>query len=625
MTDFAGLAPPLARALAARGYDSATPVQAAVLDPALEGADLLVSARTGSGKTVAFGMAIARTLLAGDGDDPLPDDARFGPAGAPLALAIAPTRELAVQVRRELEWLYAETGAALASSVGGMDPRSERRALERGAHIVVGTPGRLRDHIDRGALDVTAIRAVVLDEADEMLDLGFREDLEFILAAMPESRRTLMFSATVPREIERLAKRFQRDARRVSTVDGSEQHADIDYRALLTASRETDNAVLNVLRYYEARNALVFCNTRAAVARMTARLANRGFRAVSLSGELSQAERTHALQALRDGRARVCVATDVAARGIDLPGLELVVHAELPNDPQTLLHRSGRTGRAGAKGVSALVVDVRGRNRALRLLRAAGLDATWANPPSADEVLARDEERMLADPAFTEPTNEGEAETVARLLERFTPEQVATAHLRLLRAGRSAPEEVEAVPLDRRAPERGTDGVARERPARPSFASSAWFALSVGRRQNAEPRWLIPMLCNNSALNRRDIGAIRMRPNETDVEIDATRADAFIASLGPDMTVEKTRVRALEDAPSPDAGEPDAPGARKPRPKAKHDGVPEAGHKEGHRGGPKDGRSPKPYREAAGEGGKPRPKPKKPKKPKAKRLKVKAG
>ncbi|HEC14727.1 MAG TPA: DEAD/DEAH box helicase, partial [Rhodospirillales bacterium] len=322
MTEFKGVVAALGQALTKRGYSELTPVQQAVLAPELRNADVLVSAQTGSGKTVAFGMALAPTLL--DGAE------RFGPANKPLALAVAPTRELALQVRRELEWLFELTGASIASCVGGMDMRSERRALNRGAHMVVGTPGRLRDHIERGSFDTTGLKAVVLDEADEMLDLGFRDDLEYILDAAPADRRTLMFSATVPRSIAALAKRYQRNAVRVSTTAEQSQHVDIEYRALTVAPNDRENAIINVLRYFEAKNALVFCATRATVNRMTSRFANRGFSVVALSGELSQSERSHSLQAMRDGRARVCIATDVAARGIDLPNLELVIHADIP-------------------------------------------------------------------------------------------------------------------------------------------------------------------------------------------------------------------------------------------------------------------------------------------------------
>ena len=207
MTSFTTVPSLLGEALAAHGYTAPTPVQAAVLEPEAAGRDLIVSAQTGSGKTVAFGLAMAAELLGEDGKVPftLP----------PLALLIAPTRELALQVSRELMWLYAKTGARIATCVGGMDAGKERRNLQHGAHIVVGTPGRLRDHLERGALDLSGLRVAVLDEADEMLDMGFREDLEQILDATPGQRRTLLFSATIPKPIVALAKRYQRDALRI--------------------------------------------------------------------------------------------------------------------------------------------------------------------------------------------------------------------------------------------------------------------------------------------------------------------------------------------------------------------------------------------------------------------------
>ncbi len=554
MNEFDRVAPALARALAERGYTSMTPVQRAVLEPDADGADLLVSAQTGSGKTVAFGMAVAPTLL-GDAE-------RFGKAGAPLALVIAPTRELALQVKRELDWLYADTGAVTASCVGGMDTRTERLALGRGAHIVVGTPGRLRDHITRRALDMSALRVVVLDEADEMLDLGFREDLEFMLDAAPDDRRTLMFSATVAAPIAKLAKRYQRDALRITTSEEQRQHVDIEYRALVVAPREAENAIVNVLRYYEAENALVFCNTRAAVNRMLSRFSNRGFSVVALSGELSQNERTHALQALRDGRARVCIATDVAARGIDLPKLELVIHADLPSNPETLLHRSGRTGRAGRKGVSAIIVEGKGRAKAERLLRAAKIDATWANAPSAEAVTERDQDRIVASPALSDALLPEEADFSDRLLKGFTPEQLATAVVRLSNAGRSAPEDIEAVPVEGRGKRELSShtGPHTKSKASREFAKSQWVTLSVGRKQNAEPRWLIPLVCNAGDLTKVDIGYIRIEQNRTHVELDASSAGKFLDALGPNGTLEKNvRVTVLDGRPDfdkPDFSKP---------------------------------------------------------------------
>ncbi|MBI1622781.1 DEAD/DEAH box helicase [Aquamicrobium zhengzhouense] len=522
MTQIEGIVPALAAALATRGYADLTPVQKAVIAPELAGSDVLVSAQTGSGKTVAFGLAIAPTVLG--------ESERFGRAELPYALAVAPTRELAQQVRRELEWLYAETGAVIASCVGGMDMRTERRALERGAHIVVGTPGRLRDHITRGGLDMSQMRAVVLDEADEMLDLGFREDLEFILESAPEDRRTLLFSATVPPAIEKMAKNYQRDAVRVSTASERKQHVDIEYRALTVAPSDRENAIINVLRYYDARNALVFCSTRAAVNHLMARFNNRGFQVVALSGELSQNERMHALQAMRDGRAKVCIATDVAARGIDLPHLDLVVHADLPTNPDTLLHRSGRTGRAGRKGVSALIVPTNLRRKADRLLQNAKIVAEWTSPPSADEVSKRDDERMMSDPLLQGAVGEEEAEAVAALIETYGADRIAAAFVRQWRSGRSAPEELIELSVFSAPTDRGE----RREPAAPreEFGESVWFTISAGRRQSAEPRWLIPLLCRVGKITKAEIGAIKMQPEETYVQIAAARADGFEKSVG---------------------------------------------------------------------------------------------
>lgn len=546
------IVPSLARALLERGYATMTPVQEAVLEADAAGADLLVSAQTGSGKTVAFGLAMAETLL-GDAE-------RFERAAAPLALIIAPTRELALQVKRELDWLYAFTGATITTCVGGMDIRAERRALEDGTHIVVGTPGRLRDHFARKALVLDAVRAVVLDEADEMLDLGFRDDLEFMLEAAPDKRRTLLFSATVAAPIARLAERYQNNALRIVTKGEERQHTDIEYRALMVAPRDRENAIVNVLRYYEAESALVFCNTRAAVSRMLARFSNRGFSVVALSGELSQSERSHALQALRDGRARVCIATDVAARGIDLPKLDLVVHADLPSNAETLLHRSGRTGRAGRKGISALIVDARGRGKVERLLRSAKLDVTWANAPSAEEVLVRDRERLLADPLLNDAALPEEADAAAGLLEAFSPEQLAVAVMRLAQADRSAPEDIETVALDTwsRRDAGAHDGARPMKGGKASreFENSLWITLSVGRKHNAEPRWLIPLLCNSGEMTKADIGYIRIKQNRTHVELNAGRAEPLLDAIGPDGTLEKNvRVQVLDGRP--DFGKPD--------------------------------------------------------------------
>ena len=533
------IAAPLAAALKDKGYDTLTAVQQAVLGAEAAGRDLLVSAQTGSGKTVAFGIAAAPELLDSDG--------RMPEGTPPLALAIAPTRELALQVAAELGWLFAATGARIATCVGGMDYRTERRALERGAQIVVGTPGRLRDHIERGGLDLSALRVAVLDEADEMLDLGFREDLEFILGRSPAARRTLMFSATVPPAIEKLARDFQRDGLRLAAMGEARQHGDITYRALSVTPRDRENAIFNLLRYYEARTSIVFCKTRANVAHLMARMNNRGFRVVALSGELSQEERTRALQSLRDGRAQVCIATDVAARGIDLPGLELVIHADLPTNSETLLHRSGRTGRAGAKGVSALIVTPSEYRKAQRLLQGAKLVADWGKAPSADEVRTRDEERIMEHPALAERLED--MTTARALLDRFGPEQVAAAFVRMWREGRPAPEE-----LADTAPPPGA--AAAPRPAR-DFGPSVWFELSVGHTGRAEARWLLPKICDAGGITRDDIGAIRVREDTSYVQIATGAAGRFgpVTEIAPGLVL----CRSDGEPPLPDRYAPRAP------------------------------------------------------------------
>ena len=529
------LHPALAAALAAKGYETLTPVQALMLEQA-ETADLLVSAQTGSGKTVAFGMAIAPTLLAGA--------ERFEQAGAPLALIIAPTRELAMQVRRELDWLYADAGVVTASAVGGMDQRTERRALERGAHIVIGTPGRLRDHITRNALDLSAIRAVVLDEADEMLDLGFREDLEFILGAAPETRRTLMFSATVPRAIATLAETFQRDAVRVTATGAKERHADIEYQLMLVQKDEREHAVINSLLYFDSQAAIVFCHTREAVKHLSARLANRGFAVVALSGELTQSERTNALQAMRDGRARVCVATDVAARGIDIPNLDLVIHADMPSNPDTLLHRSGRTGRAGRKGICVIVAPVYRRNAAARVLGAANLAATTRTAPTIADIEARQNARILQTAIDTPAPDEAETALVAELVEKLTPEQLATAYLRQQRATLPSGEELShtVIPTDAgKAPRRDKrfEGDTGERQPRVDITDGVWFSLSLGRKHRADPKWLLPLICKAGNLTKRDIGSIKISEHETRFEITPDKAAAFVEAASQPGALEK--------------------------------------------------------------------------------------
>lgn len=562
--------PALARALAARAYLEPTSVQDAVLAQADTGRDLLVSAQTGSGKTVAYGLALAPSLLGAA--------ERFERAGKPLALVVAPTRELALQVHRELSWLYEQTGARVISCVGGMDARFEQRQLNAGAHIVVGTPGRLRDHVERGNLDLSQLLVATLDEADEMLDLGFREDLEFLLEAAPKERRTLLFSATIAPDIAALARRYQRDALRIDTLQRHVPHADIEYRAVRCQLHEVENALVNVLRYYDPKATIVFCGTREGVRRLHANLENRGFAAVALSGELSQSDRTYALQALRDGRARVCVATDVAARGLDLPELSLVVHADLPSDKEILLHRSGRTGRAGRKGVSLLMVPHPRRRKAEMLLQGAGVRCEWSPPPSAEEIRAKDQERLLADPILTAENSEADLVLAQRLLEGRSAEDIAAALIRLYHSRLPMPcAQFEFLaPMQ---PARAAAPRPHERGPKPEYAhnnadikpratgETTWFRINIGRVKNADPKWLLPLICRVGEVTRNEIGTIRIFDRETKFEIAAEAAASFAeavaASSGEEFQIVAAAAPSMRMPPR-EGAKPDRHPAAKP-------------------------------------------------------------
>ena len=376
------------------------------------------------------------------------------------------------------------------------------------------------------------LKAVVLDEADEMLDLGFREDLEFILGAAPEDRNTLLFSATMPRGIVTLAKRYQRDALRIEVAGDERGHSDIEYRAIRIAPKEVEHVVVNLLRLIAAQTAIVFCNTRESVRHLQATLVERGFSAVLLSGELSQHERNQSMQALRDGRARVCVATDVAARGIDLPSLGLVIHADLPHDAETLQHRSGRTGRAGRKGVSVLLVPPMRRRRAEQILRDAKVQASWNGPPTIEQIHKLDQERMLTDPILTDQPNEEDFRMAKLLLAERTPEQLGAALIRAYRSRLPALEEV-TDPGDgsaHHAPNRQEKNTRKSQRIELS-GQSVWFRLDIGRKKNADPKWLLPMLCRKGGVTRQDIGAIRIFDNETKVEIGEQVSRQFAINM----------------------------------------------------------------------------------------------
>jgi ATP-dependent RNA helicase DeaD len=389
--------PSLTEALNARGYADLTLIQQAVIDPNLRGQDLRLTSQTGSGKTVAVGLAIAADLLMEPAPD-APDAADAAPsrAATPRALIVAPTRELATQLRDELTWLCAPLGWRVAAVTGGTSLSGDRQLLRREPVILVGTPGRLTDHLRQGTLSLARLTSVALDEADEMLDMGFRDDLEAILNAAPPARRTHMVSATFAPDVLALAARYQRGARHVQGTQTSRANADIRHVVLPVRLSDRLAALTNLTLLAPNDRTLVFVRTRADAEGVARALAGKGFAARYLSGDLSQKDRHATLDAFRDGQTTTLIATDVAARGLDIQGVTRVIHWDLPGSPDSFTHRSGRTGRAGRTGTSFLFTPPEAYAKAQRLLRVVGVPHDVEAAPTPTQIREAQTERVLA-------------------------------------------------------------------------------------------------------------------------------------------------------------------------------------------------------------------------------------
>ena len=351
-TDFASLAlsPALLTVVAELGYALPTPVQSACIPALLAGHDLIGQSKTGSGKTAAFALPILQRLDL---------DAR-----ALQALVLCPTRELCAQVARELRKLgRRQPGLAVLELVGGQPLRPQWSALERGVHVVIGTPGRVLDHLGRGGLDPSAITTVVLDEADRMLDMGFGPDVERVLEALPSSRQTVLFSATIPSSIEALSRACQRAAVRVTIDEADEARPEIRELRLTVDPDGKFHALCWLLHRHPHESALVFCNFKSTVLELARRLSVSGVSVGRLDGDLDQYERDQVLARFRNQSLRLLIATDVAGRGLDVSDLDLVVNYELPVQPEVYLHRIGRTGRAGQQGVAISLATARQEDR----------------------------------------------------------------------------------------------------------------------------------------------------------------------------------------------------------------------------------------------------------------------
>ncbi len=430
------LGPELASALAKKGYTTLTPVQQSVLDPALEGRDLRISSQTGSGKTLAIGFAL-RSAVAGEAVKP-------AHVARPRALVIVPTRELAKQVHDELTWLYAPQRLRIAAVTGGSSYRDEHRSLSAGPAIVVGTPGRLLDHLNRGGIEAGDVGAVVLDEADRMLDLGFRDELEAILAKAPPGHRTHLVSATFARDVAALADRVQKDPKRIEGTPLGSANRDIDHIVYLVNPRERVDALINVLLHHADEQTLVFARTRADVSEIARELQQAGFASGSLSGEMDQNARNRALAAFKRGDIRALIATDVAARGIDVQDIGRVIQVDPPTDPDTYTHRSGRTGRAGRKGVSAVLVAPAGLRRAAALLQRARVQFRVEPIPTAALIREAQDARWLAElmQGDQREVSERVSKQVERIVEAGLTERALAQLIISVRRATGEPREV---------------------------------------------------------------------------------------------------------------------------------------------------------------------------------------
>ena len=532
---FAALPAPLAATLHARGFTELTPVQKAALECLEAGRDLRITSQTGSGKTVALGLVMAATIS---------DEARE--TRAPLALVIAPTRELASQVREELAWLFAELPDANVECVtGGTSVYHERKRLQRGPRVIVGTPGRLCDHLRTHALDLSKVREVVLDEADQMLDMGFREELETILEATPTERRTHMVSATFSRAVGRLAERYQSEAHSIEGTQLGVANADIEHIGYMMRSEDRYGALVNTLLLGEGQRCLVFVPTRADAARISEDLAKDGFGALALSGDLQQAQRTRTLSAFKNGTVHVLVATDVAARGLDVPDVSMVVHYAPPSEGEAYVHRSGRTGRAGNKGTSLLFAPFNRRRRIERILQDEGVELKWSALPSADSIkaeLAKRDTARLAE-AIDAEVVEAQLETARTLLEGREAEHVVAALLERAKP-KHAREPFEVAPNDGRKNDRGDRGDRqdrgdrRDRGDRPQYDRGARgpvrtkpgyarFFINWGAQYGATPGRLMAVICRRGDISSRDVGSIDMGPRGSTFEIADPVSESF--------------------------------------------------------------------------------------------------
>ena len=526
------LRPELLQELTSLGYEEPTPIQREAIPPLLEGRDLLGQAATGTGKTAAFALPLLQRLPERRGKEP-------------IALVLAPTRELAMQVSEALHRYGKALGARVLPVYGGTPIGRQLRELQRGVDVVVGTPGRVQDHISRGTLRLSSLQVVVLDEADEMLDMGFAEDIDAILSAAPPERQTVLFSATMPQQIERVARRHLRSPARITISREPLASGDsplVRQSAYVVARAHKPAALGRVLDVESPESAIVFCRTREEVDSLTETLNGRGYRAEALHGGLSQEQRDRVMGRLRAGTTELLVATDVAARGLDVDQLTHVVNYNVPSAAEAYVHRIGRVGRAGREGVAITLAEPREHRMLKQIERLTGQRISMEKIPTLADLRSRRLELTRA--ALRESLLADEFDRFRGVVEELTDEfdvmDVALAAVKLAHEASGAETDDADIPEVAAAPSSGlrTGGspdrsgpAAKGRPRRGPAGDTTRLYVGMGRSAGIRPQDLVGAITGESSLSGRDIGAIEIADRFSLVELPLAAADEVIAAL----------------------------------------------------------------------------------------------
>ncbi|MFZ2504267.1 MAG: DEAD/DEAH box helicase [Nocardioides sp.] len=534
-----GLDPRVLQALTDVGYETPSRIQAATIPTMLEGRDVVGLAQPGTGKTAAFALPILSRLEPGQ--------------KVPQALVLAPTRELALQVCEAFERYAAHVrGVHVLPVYGGQGYGVQLSALRRGVDVIVGTPGRIMDHLDKGTLDLSQLRFLVLDEADEMLNMGFAEDVETILASTPDDKQVALFSATMPKQIRALSSKYLNDPVEITVKNKTVTAANIAQRYLMLAYPQKLDGLTRILEVENFDAMIVFVRTKNETETLAERLRARGFSAMAINGDIAQQVRERTVAQLRDGKLDILVATDVAARGIDVPRISHVVNFDIPTDPESYVHRIGRTGRAGRPGEAISFVTPRERHLLRAIERTTKQQLTQVRLPTVDEVNSTRLARF--DDAITEALNSGDKVEFFRdvvghyVREHDVPEADVAAALAVVLQGDTPlllDPEPEPAPIRERPArdsdsrsdrgDRGDRGSDRRRDGegRPERRGGPWttYRISVGRRHKVEPRQIVGALANEGGLNRRDFGAISIMGDFSLVELPANLSAEKVALL----------------------------------------------------------------------------------------------